>query len=161
MNRSRAVDVANQKTPEMNRSRWVEADATTCFFRFRTPNSRGFRNFQNPTFPPDFQKSHFFCKEKLFLVPPQSLPPFQKTPEMNSSRRVDVARYFYFFLTPSSREDIDFSNFQNLPKKRSCFLFLGGFGNFSLRHQQNQWALNFIMERSTFGSFKIKRPNYQ
>ena len=40
------------------------------FFLFLAPNSRGFGNFQNPTFPPDFQKSHFFCKEKLFLVPP-------------------------------------------------------------------------------------------
>ena len=45
------------------------------------------------------------------FIPSQSTPLSWKTPEMNRSRWVDSSRYFYYFLTPNSREDIIFWKF--------------------------------------------------
>ena len=72
-------------------------------------NFWGYRKIQHyPRGFWDFQK-WFFCDyyRKTIFDTPWSSPPSQKTPEMNRSRWVDVAKYFYFFITPSSRGDID------------------------------------------------------
>ena len=51
---------------------------------------------------------------------------------MDVSRRADVSRYFYFFLTPNIREDIVFTKLQ---KSREIFFFgeTGKFAGISLR----------------------------
>ena len=54
----------------------------------------------------DFLPS-YFCVRKIYFDTPLSSPSSKKTPEMNRSRGVDVVKYFYFFITPNSREDIE------------------------------------------------------
>ena len=67
----------------------------------------------------NFQKSYkifrnFIFREIIFDIP-WSEKLSQKTPEMNRSQRVDMVTYFYFFLTPNSREVIDFWKFSKIP----------------------------------------------
>ena len=46
----------------------------------------------------------------------------KNSPEMNRSRRVRTTKYFYFYPTPNSREDIDFGT---SPQKIPRQYFLG------------------------------------
>ena len=63
-----------------------------------------------PIFPDFFLESFFSTLNYYSRV--------WKTSEMNVSRRADVPTYFYFFLTPNSREDIALV-------EKSQILFLG------------------------------------